>query len=390
MVETTTAELVATLLKAGGYNIADTAQYARNLNSSKPNIDNLVSTNFESQEVTMERLFAGDGMPLEGIYLNSYDHAPKEYSRKFIDYPRSDSASRLTASEDEGAKINAGASKHLAALYPKTMALLGSLVLGKREVLRQAGEPEPERQLTATEALELLNASVGMWSLLSYRKERRMAKANLPPEVALLHRSMSGVRMSLLRLFIRDIDHEYVKQAGWQDAPFNTENWAQAVEGSGLLLASRHYTQPDDEVMVTADTERMPRQLCVASTRMIRQVIGTIVDFTGSEIPVADLQTLYGTTPETVLAYGSAFFKLEQARVKKSHDAAGALMAIIQTFENNPPRNKYDVGAIAAEFIPPMKSSAKQSSQEIADAFTSALTILGYNPQKFRQDPPSF
>lgn len=381
--EGATPEAIATqLIIAAKYGTVNPEQMTANLKSGKPNADNLVVTNLILVGESSERLFAGDGMPLEGNHPDSYQFAPEPYARAFEPYPREDSESRVQASET-GARINAGAVRHLHAFYPRTLGMVGGLAIGKQAELEAAGESP--RALTTDEALDVLNGCVAMWSLLSYRKDHRMAKQNLPPEVGLLHRVMSGARMSLISLYLPDSDIGYEPVPGWADQPFSADAWTKATEESKLLVGSN--STPNKNA---AAVEALPSQLCVAPASMISRVLHTVVDYPDKHTPAADFAD-YGTDAATILAYGKAYYRLEQARSAKLSNADRARNDIASTLKGNQVSLSDTQERIMYQaLIANLRQRSQTDSAAITEAVRSAVHILGYNPTNFQPARPSF
>ncbi len=361
------------ILAEGGSPPPDMGQLARNLGSSKPNIDNILHTGVKRPGD--ELAFGADGMPLFGTFSNSYDRAPEEYARDFEPYPRKDSPSREEASES-GAMINTGAARHLSRLYPRSVSLLGALAAQKREELQLPGTDEEKRPLTAREALDVLSGSIHMWSLLAYRKEGRFPKDQLPPETAFLHRTMMGVRMSLLSLFLHDLPHPHRRISGWENDEFTADTWAEAVEENGLLVSQ---------------VEENPTQLCPASTGMIRKIISTIVDYSeAGTTGDIDMQAEYGATAEHVLEYGEAAEELDGARISRVVHSFKLTDEIRGQLAANRPLIPNKLEAIKLEFIDRLKADNAKYDYRIERAFSKVLTLLGYNPQKFKAAPATF
>jgi hypothetical protein len=371
----TNKSITADILTAGGFPFINQDQLAQNLRSSKPHPDNLTEILDRGQEL----VFAADGMPILGTTANGYDNAPPEYARRFAAYPRADSPSRVQASNEEGAKINAGAFEHLSDLYGATVGLVGSLAVAKRATL---GITETTtRTLTAPEALDVMDAAIAMQSFMRYRKDGRSPKGKLQPEVALLHRTMSGVRMSLLSLFVHDNPHGFPRVTGWQDQPLTSNLWATAVEKSGLLVSEGPRAYPGHPSQ---------KEVCPAPARMIQHVLEVIVDTPDKAKDQVDIEKVYGTTGAVLLEYGQAIADLSRARIKKSkiHNTAGD--QILTHVDRHRTLTVTQLSAIRQRYLPALREAACDVNQERDQAFARALQCLGYNPKTFKAAPYSF
>lgn len=368
MAEQITADSVAFgILAEAGFKPPDMKQFARNLKSSKPNIDNILGLGQQRPGDEGEMAFGADGMPILGTFPNSYDRAPEEYARTYGPYPRHDSPSREAASE-HGGVINEGAARHLTNMYPKALGLLATLAAQKRQEL-DIPESEKDRPLTPQETQELLGGVTHMWSLLAFRKKDRFPKDQLPPEVAFLRRTMLGMSMSLSRLFLPEEAHGFRRKRSWEGRPFSTESWARTVEESGLLVS---------------ETERDPVELCPASSGMIKHVIDTLVDPPQAEIPAVDMEAEYGASAADVLAYGKACVELTHARVRRvrySYDAHDEVVSRVSVLG---PLTQQKLDALHQHYVTKLRSDAVRLENDIAAKFDTVVSLLGYNPEKFQ------
>jgi hypothetical protein len=362
-VETTTDQIAWSILEGAGVYPTNERQLEHNLKSSKANMDNLVATGDDEQEL----VFAEDGMPLIGVFSNSYDNAAGTYARSYVSYPRNDSPSRGRASNN-GAVMNEGAAKHLDENYGDMMTLLRALSLTRQEETFDVPIHDTNTQ-KVYKALDVLNGAVSMWSYMKYRKEGRVSKDKLPLEVGLLHRSMSGVRMSLLGLFVRDGSHSFRPTEGWTDKPLTVETWLEGVEKADRLIGASNH----------------PKQLCPAPTNMIRRVLEAVVEPIDSENSprVADLEVDYGVRPEAILAYGKHYYELEQARAERSFFVGHAMAAIMEVIGGGAIIKQSDVNKTKLFLEPHIRAEATRMDTRMKRGFMGATALLGYKPTTF-------
>ena len=269
--DTNTSTIVHGWLTEMGFERPSPELTARQLVEAKPNITNLVAIQGVSRN---ELHFAEDGMPLLGIFSNSYDHAPKEFQRDLQPYPRQDSPSREQGTR-EGARINAGADRHLIGAFAPMMNVLRGISAARRGYT--ADPVQPGVELNAQQSLDVVNASVALWSQLLHRKGTP-AGYQIPAEVGILHRSMSGVRLSLLSLYFGSDVHAFRTVPSDEPRTFSAAAWAEETEASGLLVARK---------------ESYPRLECPAPTKMIGRVILTVSGTLGVA-PDTDMRDTYG------------------------------------------------------------------------------------------------